>query len=67
MLQSRRFFRIPSQEKRSIAHPGGFEPQRGFSEVGTENSSTLYRKGLLGTEVTEKLSDARVREITAER
>ncbi|KAL9127031.1 MAG: hypothetical protein Q9217_004020 [Psora testacea] len=53
------FFKIPPQEKRSIAHPGGSEPQRGFSKIGAENSSTLYRKGLLGTQVTEELSDAR--------
>ncbi|KAL9031256.1 MAG: hypothetical protein Q9196_000694 [Gyalolechia fulgens] len=59
------FFRIPAQEKRSIAHPGGSEPQRGFSKIGAENSSTLYRKGLLGAPATEELSDARVREITA--
>ena len=64
MLQSRKFFSIAPQEKRSIAHPGGSEPQRGFSKIGAENSSTLYRQGLLGTQVTEDLSDARVRTIT---
>lgn len=67
MLQSRKFFKIPLQEKRSIAHPGGSEPQRGFSKLGAENSSALYRKGLLGTQGAEELSDARVRETTAGR
>ena len=59
------FFEISPQEKMSIAHPGGSEPQRGFSKIGAENSSTLYRKGLLGTQMTEELSDARVRKSSA--
>ncbi len=43
-----------------IVHPGGSAPQRGWSAVGAENSSTLYRKGLLKSRMTEDLRDARV-------
>ena len=58
--QNQSFFKLPTAEKLAIAHPGGSDPQRGFSCVGSENSSTLYRKGLLKTQVPEDLRDARV-------
>lgn len=48
------------EDKASIANPGGSAPQRGWSAVGAENSSTLYRKGLLKSRMTEDLKDARV-------
>ena len=47
-------------EKLRIAHHPGPDPQRGFSSVGSENSSKLYREGLLGNQLAEELSDARV-------
>ena len=59
-VQNRRFFRIDQEEKLSIAHVNGSEPQRGYSKVGAENSSSLYKKGLLGTQITQELRDARV-------
>lgn len=46
--------------KQTVAHQGGPNPQRGWSRVGQENTASLYRKGLLKTEMKEKLSDARV-------
>ena len=49
-----------AQDKDSIAHRPGPDPQRGWSKVGAENSSTLYRKGLLKSEIAEDLRDARV-------
>lgn len=47
-------------DKVAIANIGGDQPQRGWSKVGAENTSTLYRKGLLKMKVTEGLKDARV-------
>lgn len=52
-----------AEDKLSIVHPGGPEPQRGWSAVGAESSSSLYRKGLLKSNMTEDLRDARVSEI----
>ncbi|MCJ1231405.1 hypothetical protein MMC12_008082 [Toensbergia leucococca] len=57
--QNRLFFQMKTEEKLRIAHPPGPDPQRGFSSVGAENSSKLYRKGLLKCQTTEELSDAR--------
>ena len=51
---------MSAEDKAAIAHPGGSEPQRGWSAVGAENSSRLYRKGLLKSEIAEELKDARV-------
>ena len=62
-LQSKSFFQMRTEDKMSIAHPGGSEPQRGWSAVGAESSSSLYRKGLLKSKMTEDLKDARVCQI----
>lgn len=59
-MQSKAFFRLEARDKMSFAHMPGPEPQRGWSKMGAENSSTLYRKGLLGSEVAEDRRDARV-------
>ena len=48
------------EHKQAIAHPGGSEPQRGYSGVGAESSAGLYRKGILQTQLTEDLRDSRV-------
>ncbi|KAL9125937.1 MAG: hypothetical protein Q9217_004932 [Psora testacea] len=53
------FFKLKGGDKAVIAHPGGSEPQRGWSAVGAENSSKLYRKGLLKSHITDELKDAR--------
>lgn len=58
--QNRSFFHMDVVQKMKIVHPGGSAPQRGWSAVGAENSSTLYRKGLLKARMTEDLKDARV-------
>lgn len=56
---SKKFFELPDDVKQTVAHLGGPNPQRGWSRVGQENTASLYRKGLLKTEMKEKLSDAR--------
>ena len=48
------------EEKLKIAHVPGPDPQRGFSKVGSENSSRLYGKGVLKRQDVDDLSDARV-------
>ncbi|KAI4086737.1 MAG: hypothetical protein LQ344_007306 [Seirophora lacunosa] len=53
------FFQLPAEEKQRIAYPGGSKPQRGFSCLGSENSSNLYRKGLLNAVTSQHLRDAR--------
>ncbi|KAL9010781.1 MAG: hypothetical protein Q9173_004318 [Seirophora scorigena] len=53
------FFQLPIEEKQRIAYPGGSKPQRGFSCLGSENSSNLYRKGLLNAVTSQHLRDAR--------
>ena len=58
--QNRSFFALEEQHKLAIAHPGGSEPQRGFSSVGAESSAGLYRKGMLKAQLTEDLHDSRV-------
>ncbi|KAI4160349.1 MAG: hypothetical protein LQ342_005845 [Letrouitia transgressa] len=50
---------MKDEAKVAIAHPGGSEPQRGWSAVGAENSATLYRRGLLKSRMVEDLKDAR--------
>lgn len=54
------FFQMQAHDKISIAHRPGPDPQRGWSKVGAENTSTLYRKGLLKSHVAGDLRDARV-------
>lgn len=51
---------MQEEHKLAIAHPGGSEPQRGFSSVGAESSAGLYRKGILKAQLTEGLRDSRV-------
>lgn len=51
---------MQDEHKLAIAHPGGSEPQRGFSSVGAESSAGLYRKGILKAQLTEGLRDSRV-------
>ena len=58
--QNKLFFQMPAHDKSSIAHRPGPDPQRGWSKIGAENTSTLYRKGLLKSHVAEDLRDARV-------
>ena len=57
-LQNRSFFQMRTEEKLFTAHPGGPEPQRGWSAVGAESISSLYRKGLLKSNTIEDLRDA---------
>ena len=59
-LQSKAFFQMRTEDKLLMANPGGPEPQRGWSAVGVESSSSLYRKGILKSKMTEDLRDARV-------
>jgi hypothetical protein len=51
---------MQTTEKLSIANQPGPHPQRGWSRVGAENSSNLYKKGFLKDNTTEELRDARV-------
>ena len=51
---------MQTKDKVSLVNPPGPNPQRGWSRVGAENSSTLYQKGLLKSQMTEDLSDAKV-------
>lgn len=60
MKQNKSFFQMPTTEKVAIAHQPGPSPQRGWSTVGAENSSKLYKKGFLNYQMTEELKDARV-------
>ncbi|KAF2420705.1 Clavaminate synthase-like protein [Tothia fuscella] len=53
------FFHLAAEEKLRIANVPGPNPQRGWSQVGAENSASLYRQGLLQQSLDEKLSDAR--------
>ncbi|KAL9103486.1 MAG: hypothetical protein Q9163_001482 [Psora crenata] len=57
--QNKAFFKLSGKDKAAIAHPGGSQPQRGWSAVGAENSSKLYQKGLLKSQIAEELKDAR--------
>ncbi|RAH69292.1 isopenicillin N synthase family dioxygenase [Aspergillus aculeatinus CBS 121060] len=56
---TRKFFALPSSEKVRLAHPAGPEPQRGWSCVGAERTSKLYRAGLGETNIDEERFDAR--------
>ena len=59
-LQNKSFFAIRDEHKLAITHPGGSEPQRGFSGIGAESSAGLYRKGILKAQLTKDLRDSRV-------
>ena len=60
MFQTQKFFTLSTSEKTRLAHPPGPEPQRGWSCVGAERTSKLYRSGLGEKNVDEDLFDARV-------
>lgn len=57
--QSQQFFALMSSVKSEIAHIPGPNPQRGYSCIGQEKTSTLYGRKM-GFEVPEDLTDARV-------
>lgn len=59
--QNKSFFAMQDEHKLAIAHPGGSEPQRGFSGIGAESSAGLYRKGILKAQLKGDLHDSRVR------
>ena len=59
-LQNKSFFAMPDESKLAIAHPGGSEPQRGYSSIGAESSAGLYKKGVLKAQHTDNLRDSRV-------
>ncbi|KAI0866742.1 putative gibberellin 20-oxidase [Xylaria cubensis] len=56
---ARDFFIIPWEEKLAIANIPGPNPQRGFSLVGVEQTSTLWKENLKGHKSWEALRDAR--------
>ncbi|GAP86469.1 putative gibberellin 2-oxidase [Rosellinia necatrix] len=56
---ARDFFSIPWEEKLAIANAAGPNPQRGFSVVGVEQTSTLWKENLNGHKSWEALRDAR--------
>ncbi|KAB2569573.1 Oxoglutarate/iron-dependent oxygenase [Lasiodiplodia theobromae] len=55
---SKRFFDLPLEEKVKTLNPPGPNPQRGWSTLGAEKTSTLYGK-LMGHDVPDDLKDAR--------
>ena len=59
-LQNKSFFAMQAEHKLAIAHPGGPEPQRGYSGIGAESSAGLYRRGILKAQLMEDLRDSRV-------
>ncbi|KAL3417922.1 hypothetical protein PVAG01_10932 [Phlyctema vagabunda] len=59
---SKSFFKISDDKKNGIRHEPGPHPQRGWSILGAESSSALYRRGFLKSDeqgVTKHLRDAR--------
>ncbi|RBA09647.1 oxidoreductase [Fusarium proliferatum] len=56
---SRAFFNLPLIVKDTVLHRAGPTPQRGWSKVGDEDSSALYRNGFLGQGKVEGLSEFR--------
>ncbi|KAK7720772.1 hypothetical protein SLS57_005310 [Botryosphaeria dothidea] len=54
----KQFFQLPLEEKCNIVNPPGPSPQRGWSKLGAEKTSTLYGK-LMGYEMPDDLKDAR--------
>ncbi|KAL8786523.1 MAG: hypothetical protein Q9213_002750 [Squamulea squamosa] len=60
---NKRFFQLGFNDKAAIAHPGGADPQRGWSAdaVGKENAASLYRTGFLKAKMGGTLKDSRVR------
>ncbi|OJD40654.1 oxoglutarate iron-dependent oxygenase [Diplodia corticola] len=55
---SKAFFDLPLEEKAKTLNPPGPSPQRGWSTLGAEKTSTLYGK-LMGHDVPDDLKDAR--------
>ncbi|KAI4233186.1 MAG: hypothetical protein LQ349_004567 [Xanthoria aureola] len=56
---NKRFFKLGIGDKAAIAHPGGSDPQRGWSAVGKENAASLYRTGFLKAKTANTLKDSR--------
>ncbi|KAL8993173.1 MAG: hypothetical protein Q9169_006545 [Polycauliona sp. 2 TL-2023] len=54
-----KFFQLGYHDKAAIAHPGGSDPQRGWSAVGQENAAALYRTGFLNMDMARTLKDSR--------
>ncbi|KAL9020094.1 MAG: hypothetical protein Q9180_008657, partial [Flavoplaca navasiana] len=54
------FFQLDYEDKAVIAHPGGSDPQRGWSAVGKENAASLYRTGFLKARMASALKDSRM-------
>ncbi|KAF3400026.1 hypothetical protein F1880_008079 [Penicillium rolfsii] len=52
------FFQMPPEAKQSVANMAGPTPQRGWSHLGAENSSSLY-SSLVKTQVNKQRSDSR--------
>ncbi|KAL8889960.1 MAG: hypothetical protein Q9215_002829 [Flavoplaca cf. flavocitrina] len=57
---NKEFFQLGYEDKAVIAHPGGSDPQRGWSAVGKENAASLYRTGFLKAKMASALKDSRV-------
>lgn len=57
--QADQFFQMPQESKEGIANVAGPAPQRGWSHLGAESSSSLYSKLIKGKTSTG-LSDSRV-------
>jgi isopenicillin N synthase-like dioxygenase len=58
-LQSESFFNLPDEVKEKIACVRGPHPQRGWSRVGSEQTSKLRKENIQGRNADE-LTDARV-------
>ncbi|KAI4270108.1 MAG: hypothetical protein LQ337_006893 [Flavoplaca oasis] len=56
---NKKFFQLGYEDKAVIAHPGGSDPQRGWSAVGKENAASLYRTGFLKARMASALKDSR--------
>ncbi|KAI4279899.1 MAG: hypothetical protein L6R38_004885 [Xanthoria sp. 2 TBL-2021] len=56
---NKRFFQLSLDDKAAIVHPGGSDPQRGWSAVGKENAASLYRTGFLKAKMANPLKDSR--------
>ena len=57
--QNKRFFALPKETKKQIAHPPQANPNRGWSAIGQEKSSAItdFEKGKAST---EQIFDAKV-------
>lgn len=57
--QSHQFFSLPADVKKEIACARGPHPQRGWSCVGSEQTSKLRRENIAGRDDVDKLTDER--------